>query len=87
MYCIIHKYEEFNKTYYLAWQSPIYGGIERGYFWTNKRAFASCPCHSKEHPILFRSRKEAIAHLKSLDIPQKCSIVRWRNSNECKRNN
>ena len=76
LYCIIHKDGE--STWYLAWQHPVFLG-DYGYFWTSKDSFIKCLCNNtEEHPFLFRSRKEAIAHLKSINIPQKCSIVRWR---------
>ena len=74
MYCIIHKYNE--DTWYLAWQNPVWD--DSGYFWTSKETFAKCLSdNTDEHPILFRNRAEAIAHLKTINIPQKCSIIRW----------
>ena len=77
MYCIIHKNKYFNKPHYLAWQHPVFLG-DIGYFWTDKETFAEILCNNtEEHPFLFRSRAEAIAHLKSINIPQKCSIIRW----------
>ena len=61
---------------YLAWQNPVWD--DDGYFWTSKEVVKEILCNNtKEHPFLFRSRAEAIAHLKSINVPQKCSIVRW----------
>ena len=75
MYCIIHKSKVFGKSY-LAWQSPVWD--DDGYFWTSKEVVKEILCNNtEEHPFLFQSRREAIAHLKSINIPQKCSIVRW----------
>lgn len=74
MCCIIHKSR--GETMYLAWQNPAWD--ESGYFWTSKETFEKCFYNNtEEHPFLFRNRAEAIAHLKSINIPQKCSIVRW----------
>ena len=76
MYCIVHYDDEFGYTCYLAWQNP--GWNDDGYFWTDKETFKECLCENTEdHPFLFDSRAKAIAHLKSLSVPQKCSIVRW----------
>ena len=77
MYCIIHNAKPFNEIYYLAWQEPVWDGY--GYFWASKETVKKILCNNtEEHPFLFHSRAEAIAHLKSINIPQKCSIVRWR---------
>lgn len=74
MYCIINK--ENGTVYYLAWQNPVSWG-EDGYFWANKKTFKKCSSNNvKEHPFLFNNRAEAIKHLKTLNIPQKCSVVK-----------
>lgn len=78
MYCIIHKIKGFRDVYYLAWQNPVFLG-DMGYFWTSKETVKEILCNNtKDHPFLFRSRAEAIAHLKSINIPQKCNIIRWK---------
>lgn len=75
MYCIIHKSKVFGKNY-LAWQNPVWD--DDGYFWTSKEVVKEILCNNtEEHPFLFRNKKDAIEHLKSINIPQKCSIVRW----------
>ena len=74
MYCIINK--ENGEIYYLAWQNPVSYG-EDGYFWTSKEILTKCRSNNtEEHPFLFVNRTEAIKHLKTLNIPQKCSIVK-----------
>lgn len=73
MYCIIHKTTE--ETMFLAWQKPAWD--ESGYFWTNKDNFVKCIHNSTpEHPFLFSTREDGVEHLKSINIPQKCSVVR-----------
>ena len=77
MYCITSE-NILNKkeTVYLAWQNPAWD--ESGYFWTSKETFEKCLCNNtKEHPFLFRNKTEAITHLKSIDIPQKCRVIKW----------
>lgn len=75
MYCIVHRSKIFGKKY-LAWQNPVWD--DDGYFWTSKEVFKDIICNNtSEHPFLFASKNEAIAHLKSINIPQKCSVVRW----------
>lgn len=59
---------------YLCWQHYYYGG----YFWAsidviNKKLDDNTP----EHPFLFNSREDAIKHLKSLNIRQRCRIERF----------
>lgn len=78
MYCIIHKGTIAGQHYtsYLAWQNPVWN--DDGYFWASKEIAKEILCNNtKEHPFLFRNRKDAAVHLKSINIPQKCSIVRW----------
>ena len=61
---------------YLGWQNPVWD--EEGYFWTSREGIEKISSNSTpEHPFLFNSRREAIKHLKSINIPQKCRIVRW----------
>lgn len=80
MYCIINKNEGLGETMYLAWQDPVFLEDD-GYFWTYKDSFEKILCNNtEEHPFLFNSRAEAIAHLKSINIPQKCSIARFDNA-------
>lgn len=63
-------------THYLAWQEPAWD--EDGYFWTSRDIVEGViKNNTLEHPFLFNSRKAAIRHLKSINIPQKCKIVRW----------
>lgn len=74
-WCITSKFFD-NKTYYLAWQEVAWD--EDGYFWTSRDIVESIiKNNTPEHPFLFNSRRTAIKHLKSIDIPQKCRIVRW----------
>lgn len=76
MYCIINRSKELNETYYLAWQNPAWD--EDGYFWTSKETAREILFNNtKEHPFLFNSRREAIEFLKSSNIYQKCSIIKW----------
>jgi len=61
---------------YLGWQTPAWD--EDGYFWTSKEILQGIIANSTpDHPFLFNSRRAAIRHLKSIDIPQKCRVVRW----------
>lgn len=65
-----------NEILYLAWQNHCWN--VDGYYWTSKENFEKLVDKStKEHPFLFNSRKSAIKHLKSINIPQKCRIIRW----------
>ena len=74
MYCIVHK--DRGETFYLSWQKPEWE--ETGYFWTRKETFSKTFCNNtKDHPFLFYNREDAIAHLKAINIPQKCSIAKW----------
>lgn len=79
MYCITHEYKMTDgsrDTWYLAWQNPAWD--DSGYFWTSKECAISClHNNTDEHPFLFRRRSEAISHLKTLDIPQRCRISYW----------
>lgn len=65
-----------NETNYLAWQEPAWD--EDGYFWTSRDIVEGViKNNTPEHPFLFNSRKAAIKHLKSINIPQKCRVIRW----------
>ena len=71
MLCIVHNHR--GGTSYLSYQE-----CDRSYFWTDKDTFAKIlHRNTKEHPILFNTRREAITHLKTLNIPQRCRIVVW----------
>lgn len=74
-WCITAKLFD-NKTSYLAWQEPAWD--EDGYFWTSRDIIEGIiKNNTPEHPFLFNSRRAAIKHLKSINIPQKCRIIRW----------
>ena len=74
MYCIVSNV--LGGTMYLAWQNPVWD--DDGYFWTSKDIMTKILCNNtKEHPFLFHNKREAVKHLKSINIPYKCSIVRW----------
>lgn len=61
---------------YLAWQKPAWD--EDGYFWTSREILHEVIENNiPDHPFLFNSRSSAIKHLKSINIPQKCRVVRW----------
>lgn len=62
---------------YLGWQKPVWN--EYGYFWTRKETIKEIieTNNTPEHPFIFDSRKDAIKHLKTIDIPQKCRVVVW----------
>lgn len=61
---------------YLAWQKPAWD--EDGYFWTSRETLQEVISNNTpEHPFLFYSRRAAIKYLKSINIPQKCRVVRW----------
>lgn len=65
-----------DETNYLAWQESALD--EDGYFWTDRDIVEGIiRNNTPEHPFLFNSRRAAIKHLKSINIPQKCRIVRW----------
>lgn len=65
-----------NETYYLAWQKPICN--KSGYCWTSREILEDMiKNNTPEHPFLFDSRKAAIKHLKSINISQKCKVIRW----------
>ena len=74
MYCITSNI--LGKIMYLAWQSPVWD--DDGYFWTDKKVVTEILYNNtQEHPFLFGSKEEAVKHLRALNIPQKCRIVRW----------
>ena len=65
------------QTMYLGWQHPAWD--EDGYFWTLEDVIPEMLINNTpEHPFLFGSREEAIRHLKSLNLPQKCRVVKWQ---------
>lgn len=65
-----------NETNYLAWQKPAWD--EGGYFWSSRDVVENTiGKNTPEHPFLFNSRRAAIKHLKSINIPQKCRVIRW----------
>lgn len=75
MYCITSNI--FGDIMYLAWQNPVWD--DDGYFWTSKEVVTEILCNNtQEHPFLFGSKEEAVKHLQTLNIPQKCSVVKWR---------
>lgn len=64
---------------YLGWQPYAW---DNGYFWADKEVIIEILANNTpEHPFLFDSKREAIAHLKTLDIPQKCRVIKVRLSN------
>lgn len=64
-------------TVYLGWQNPAW--YEDGYFWTSKEVLKDIVANNTpEHPFLFNSRRAAIKCLNSINIPQKCRIIRWQ---------
>lgn len=72
--------ETISYTEYLAWQEPLHAE-DSGYFWTQRGAIKELlkeGMNTPEHPFIFNSRKDAIDHLKTLNIPYKCRIIRWR---------
>lgn len=74
-WCITTKLFD-NETNYLAWQKPAWD--EDGYFWTSRDVVENIiGKNTPEHPFLFNSRRAAIKHLKSINIPQKCRVIRW----------
>lgn len=74
-WCITSKLFD-NETSYLAWQKPAWD--EDGYFWTSRDVVENIiEKNTPEHPFLFNSRRAAIKHLKSINIPQKCRVIRW----------
>ena len=61
---------------YLAWQKPAWD--EDGYFWASRETLQKAiKNNTQDHQFLFNSRRAAIKHLKSINIPQKCKVVRW----------
>lgn len=74
-WCITAKLFD-NETSYLAWQKPAWD--EDGYFWTSREILQKAiNNNTPEHPFLFNSRRAAIKHLKSINISQKCRVIRW----------
>ena len=74
-WCITAKLFD-NEISYLAWQKSAWD--EDGYFWTSRDIVESIiKKNTLDHPFLFDSRRAAIKHLKSINISQKCRIVRW----------
>lgn len=76
-WCITTDNITHDETVYLGWQNPVWD--EDGYFWTSKEVVSKIinTNNTKEHPFIFTRRTEAIKHLKTLHIPQKCRVVRW----------
>ena len=61
---------------YLAWQEPALD--EDGYFWISRETLQKVIANNtSEHPFLFNSRRSAIRHLKTINISQKCRVVKW----------
>ena len=59
---------------FLSWQYPGYE--DTGYFWTSLETLNKMIPHMKnEFPFVFKTKNEAVKHLKTLGIPQKCRIV------------
>lgn len=74
-WCITSKLFD-DEISYLAWQKSAWD--EDGYFWTSRETLQEVISNNtSDHPFLFNSRRAAIKHLKSINIPQKCRIVRW----------
>lgn len=66
----------FGDIMYLAWQKPVWD--DDGYFWTSKEVVNEILYNNtQEHPFLFESKEAAVKHLRTLNIPQKCRIVKW----------
>lgn len=77
LWCITTSSMFKGEVLYLGWQKPIYGN-DNGYFWTSKEILQRIFDQSTpEHPFFFRGKSEAIAHLRTLNIPQKCRVVEW----------
>lgn len=54
------------------------GRDEDGYFWTSRETLQKVIGNNiPDHPFLFDNRRSAIKHLKSINISQKCKVVRW----------
>lgn len=68
-----------NEIMYLGWQNPAWD--DDGYFWTSKETIQTILWNgnnTKEHPFLFNTREDAIIHLKRINIPQKCRVIKWQ---------
>lgn len=75
-WCITAKILDDDEMSYLAWQNPVWD--EDGYFWTSRDVVENIiEKNTPEHPFLFNNRRVAIKHLKSINIPQKCRVIRW----------
>lgn len=74
-WCIVTNSDDTEM--YLGWQKPVWD--ESGYFWTSKETIKKIvdTNNTLEHPFIFSSREEAIKHLKSMHLPQKCRVVKW----------
>jgi len=63
---------------YLAWQPYAYED-GKGYFWTTLSSMETILSNNTpDHPFLFKTKKEAVKHLKKLNIPQKCRVIFWK---------
>lgn len=76
-WCITTDNFTHNEKVYLGWQNPAWD--EDGYFWTSRETVEKImkTNNTSDHPFIFNSRKSAIKHLKTLQIPQKCKVIRW----------
>lgn len=73
-WCIATDFSE-NDIVYLCWQQPAWE--DDGYFWTSIDSLLKCICNNTAtHPFVFTSRKEAINHIKRLNLTQRCRVVR-----------
>ncbi len=78
MWCIVRsdKYYQGNRVY-LGWRKPSFT-FEDGYFWTDIENFKSIlKYNTSKHPFLFNSRNAAIKNLKSLNIFDRCRVIKF----------
>lgn len=80
-WCIITEGDSDTDINYLGWQPYIW---DDGYSWTDKKGIKEIlEKNTLEHPFLFDSKEEAIAHLKTLGISQKCRVIRVKLERSC----
>lgn len=79
-WCITTEGDSGTDINYLGWQPYIW---DDGYSWTDKDVISEILANNtSEHPFLFNSKEEAIAHLRTLDISQKCRVIRAKFDNK-----
>lgn len=71
--------------WFLVCKKMDYGSEEYEYVWVDEETFKEMAnSHTKDHPFIFDTKQDAIQHLKTLGITNKCQIKVWKQNKEGK---